>query len=84
MSKRLQVLFDEDEFAELRAVAERHGLTVSDWVRQAIRTAGRREAAGDPSRKLAAVRAAMRHSFPTGDVEQMLEETERGYLSDVG
>lgn len=83
MSKRLQVLFDEDEFAQLRSIADRHGLTVSDWVRQVIRAAGRREAAGDPARKLAAVRAAMQHSFPTGDIEQMLDETERGYLADV-
>lgn len=83
MSKRLQVLLDDHEYAELRSTAERHGVTVSDWVRQVIRTARRREAAGDPARKLAALRAAMQHSFPTGDIEQMLEETERGYLVDL-
>ncbi len=80
MSVRLQVLLDEDEMGEVRAIAERHGLTVSDWIRQVVRAARRREAVGDPARKLAAVRAAMQHSFPTGDIEQMLEETERGYL----
>jgi transposase-like protein len=81
MSKRLQVLLDEREFAELHETARRHGLTVSEWVRQIIRSAQRREAAGDPARKLAAVRAATRHSFPTADIDQMLEETERGYLA---
>ena len=82
MSKRLQVLLDEREYAELGKIAERQGLTVSEWVRQAIRAARRREPEGDVARKRAAVRAAMRHSFPAPGIEQMLEETERGYLTD--
>lgn len=79
MSKRLQVLFEDEEFDELRATAERSGLTVSEWVRQALRRARREESAGDPARKLAAVRSALRHDFPTGDIEDMLAEIERGY-----
>lgn len=82
MSKRLQVLLDEQELAEIQAIAARNGMTVSAWVRHLIRNARQRHATGDPARKLAAVREAMRHSFPTGDIEQMLEETERGYLAD--
>jgi hypothetical protein len=34
---------------------------------------------GDRARKLAAVRSAVRHSFPTADIEEMLGEIERGY-----
>lgn len=82
MSKRLQVLLDEREYAELGKIAQRQGLTVSEWVRQAIRAARRREPECDIARKRAAIRAAMRQSFPAPDIEQMLEETERGYLAD--
>lgn len=82
MSKRLQVLFDEREFGELRAIAQRHGMTVSEWVRQVIRAARRRESEGDPAEKLAAIRAAAGYRFPTAEIDTMLAETERGYLAD--
>ncbi len=58
MGTRLQVLLDDREFAELRATANRNGngngngMTVSAWVRKAIRVAHGRESAGPPSRKL--------------------------------
>ena len=80
MSKRLQVLLDERELAELRSLAARHGMTVSDWVRRAITLARRQESEGDKERKLATLRAAMRHSFPAPPIEQMLAEIEQGYL----
>lgn len=79
MSKRLQVIFEDTEYAELRATADRHGTTVSEWVRQVLRQTRRREAGGDVERRLAAVRSAARHTFPTGDVEDLLREIERGY-----
>ena len=78
MSKRLQVLLDERELAELQSLAARHGMTVSDWVRRAITLARRQESEGDKERKLA--RAATRHSFPAPPIEQMLAEIEQGYL----
>lgn len=81
MSKRLQVLFDEGEWREIRQAARSHGLTVSEWVRRTLRDARRREPRGDPEIKLDVVRAAARHAFPTADVEQMLDEIERGYQS---
>lgn len=79
MSKRLQVLLDEREFDELKATAQRHGVTVSDWVRGVIRDAGRREPGADRERKLEALRAAARHSFPAPDIEQMNAEIAMGY-----
>ena len=82
MSKRLQVLLDDAEYRDLQKLARRHRMTVSEWVRQALRTMRRREPTHDSSRKLAAVRAAARHTFPVADVEQMLLEIERGYLGD--
>lgn len=80
MSHRLQVLLDETEFAEIRRIARRHRMTVAEWVRQALRAARRDEPVIDPRRKLAAVREATRYAYPTGDIDCMLAEIERGYL----
>ena len=82
MSKRLQVLFDEDELAQLQRTARRNRMTASEWVRQVVRQAQRNEPRGDPKKKLAAVRRAAEFAFPTGDIDQMLAEIERGYVRD--
>ena len=75
----MQVLLGDEEFEEVRALASRQGLTLSEWARQVLRRARAEQPGGDRARKLAAVRAAARHSFPTADIEVMLEEIERGY-----
>ncbi len=80
MSHRLQVLLDETEFAEIRRIARRHHMTVAEWVRQALRAARRDEPTIEPRRKLAAVREAAQHAYPTADIGVMLAEIERGYL----
>ncbi len=79
MTKRLQVLLDETEWRELRRVARARRMTVAAWVRETLRSARRREPLGDTSSKIAAVRAATRHVFPTADIDQMLGEIEQGY-----
>jgi metal-responsive CopG/Arc/MetJ family transcriptional regulator len=84
MSKRLQVVLDEQELREIQEAARRQRVTVAEWVRQALRQTRREHGAGNPDRKMAAVRAAVRHSFPTADVDQMLAEIERGYLGRSG
>lgn len=78
MSKRLQVLLDDEEYREIQGVARRHRLTVAEWVRQALRQA-RSDDAGTIDAKLRAIAEASRHSFPTADIEDMLEEIEAGY-----
>ena len=45
-----------------------------------LRLARSDKASGDPKRKLRAIRKAATYSFPTADIEQMLDEIERGYL----
>jgi hypothetical protein len=80
MSKRLQVLLDASELAEIQRTARRQKLTTAAWVRQALRAARRAEPGADATKKLAVVRAAARHRFPTADIDQMLAEIERGYL----
>jgi mobilization protein NikA len=79
MSIRLQVVLDEVEMEAIREDARRHGVTVSEWVRRALKDSRRQTASGEVSRKLAAIRAAMGHNGPTGSIEQMLAEIERGY-----
>jgi hypothetical protein len=81
MSKRLQVLLDEPEWREVQRAARARRTTVAEWVRQALRAARRREPLGDGGRKLDAVRAAARHAYPVADIDQMLAEIERGYLT---
>ena len=83
MTKRLQVLFPDDEFREIRRAARRRRLTVAEWVRQALRAARAAEQGPDAGRKLEVVREAARHSFPTGDIDQMLAEIEHGYVRDA-
>ena len=81
MTTRMQVLLEDDEFAEIRRVAKRHRMTVAEWVRQALRRARRDEPVADPKKKLAAVREAARGAYPTADIDQMLTEIESGYLT---
>ncbi|HUF68274.1 MAG TPA: hypothetical protein VMM79_06430 [Longimicrobiales bacterium] len=83
MSKRLQVLLEEDELLEIKAAAEQNRMTVAEWVRQALRAARRSEPTMDTARKLEAVRAAVAHEYPTADIETMLAEIVRGYSGEV-
>jgi len=78
MAKRLQVLLDEEEYREIQGVARRQRLTVAEWVRQTLRQA-RRNDAGTIDAKLRAIAEASQHSFPTADIEDMLQEIEAGY-----
>ena len=83
MSKRLQVLLDEEELQDLREAARRDGVPVSEWVRRALREARRRRPQGDVDRKLQALRTAMQYEFPAPDIDQMLAEIEQGYPKDL-
>jgi len=79
MSKRLQVILEDQELEEIQRIAAAKQMTVADWVRQVLRAARRGEPTSDPGPKLKAIQSASRHSFPTADIDQMLKEIERGY-----
>ncbi len=79
MSKRLQVLLPDPEMAEIRRLARREQITVGEWVRRVLREARSRQPIHDAPFKLKAIRKAAEYSFPTADIDQMLEEIERGY-----
>jgi len=73
MSKRLQILLDDEEYRAIQGAARRQGVTVAEWVRQALRQAQcthRRTV----DAKLRAIAEASRHQFPTADIEDMLRE----------
>lgn len=80
MAKRLQVILQDGEYREVQRVARSRRMSIAEWVRQALAQARRSEPQGSMEKKLAAVRAAARHEFPTGDIKTMLGEIDRGYL----
>lgn len=82
MAKRLQVILQDPEYREVQRAARARQMSIAEWVRQALAHARRREPLGDVEKKLAAIRAAVKHEFPTGDIETMLAEIEQGYLKD--
>ncbi len=81
MTKRLQVLFEDDELHELQRVAKQHRMTTAEWVRRSLRRARDADTGADTTQKLAVVRVAAAHTFPTGDIEKILSEIEQGYLA---
>ncbi len=72
-------LYDFEELLEIQRIAELKQMTVAEWVGQTLRAARKGESSGDPTSKLAAIRAAARNSFPTADVDEMMEQIETGY-----
>jgi hypothetical protein len=80
VTKRLQVLLDDDELATIQRLAKSRRTTTAEWVRGALRAAVEVETRPGSAVKLAALRRAAMHAYPVGDIEQLLEETERGYL----
>lgn len=84
MSKRLQVVMTEEEYAEIRTAARLERMTVAEWVRQSLRAARAGNWALTADEKLDVVRNAIEHSFPTGDIEEMLADIARGRSEPVG
>ena len=82
MTKRLQVLLADAELKDIQRIARGKRMTTAEWVRQSLRAARDTEAATDPRTKLASVAASAAYSFPTGDIEALVREIERGYLED--
>jgi len=60
-------------------MARSRRMSLAEWVRQALESARRQQPLGDASRKLAVIRAAAHHDYPTGDIDTMLAEIEKGY-----
>jgi hypothetical protein len=84
MSKRLQVVVADGDMERYTRSAQADGVTLSEWVRQALRVAEREKSTGDVEAKLALIRRAA--SYETGgrevDVDTMIAETEAGRLAE--
>jgi hypothetical protein len=79
MAKRLQVILQDHEYREIKRISRARRMSIAEWIRQALELARREEPSTDSGKKLQAIRAAVQHEFPTGDIDSMLEEIERGY-----
>ena len=81
MSKRLQVILQEPEYREIQRAARSRRMSIAEWVRQALQRAQRSEPNENLGKKLEAVRRAAKYQYPTGDIDTMLAEIEKGYAS---
>jgi len=81
MAKRMQVLFDDEEYRGIQRVARECRMSVAAWVRQSLREA-RMARQSVAEVKLRAVKQAARHRFPVADIETMLREIESNRLPD--
>ena len=81
MAKRLQVILQDPEYREIQQMARSRRMSLAEWVRQALDLARRREPLGSASKKLDVIRAATRHAYPTGDIDTLLAEIEKGYAT---
>jgi hypothetical protein len=86
MSKRLQVVVADIDLERYTRTAHTSGLTVSEWVRQALRVALRETSSGDVDAKLTAIRKAAAYEDGGGrevDIDAMLVEVEAGGLASI-
>lgn len=81
MTKRLQVLFDDDEYRDIQRTARANRMTVAEWVRQTLRK-DRLDRHRAMDTKLKALADATQNRFPTADIDDMLREIERGYFAE--
>lgn len=85
MSKRLQVVVRDADLERYARTADAAGVSLSEWVRQALRVAERERSSGDVEAKLALIRKAA--SYETGgrevDIDTMLAEIEAGRLAEI-
>jgi hypothetical protein len=78
MSKRLQVIMPDDEYEAVRRAARRRGTPVSQLVRESLRRSVAEQIEMDPERRIAAILRFARFSGPTGNIEELLADIERG------
>lgn len=81
MSKRLQVLVEPGEYKQFQHIAEKKGVSMGEWVRQVLRQATASSSGKSTRQKLEHIRHFCRFKLPSGDIEQILAEIEKGYLS---
>ncbi len=76
----MQVLIEPKEYKQFQRLAEAKGLSLGEWVRQILRRFSESSSARDPQIKIAHIRKASQLNYPSGDIEQILGEIEKGHL----
>jgi hypothetical protein len=79
MTKRLQVLIEDEELMEIRRAAKQRRQSVAEWVRAALRQARSSEAGRPAAAKLQVLDSAVTHDYPTGPIDELLDQIEQGY-----
>lgn len=72
MSRRLQIIVPDELDRKVRKIAARRGLSVGAWVRGVVERAIDVSSSHDPVAELASI------GVPTGDIDQLLREIDRG------
>ena len=68
----------DDEYRALTRAARRRGKPVAQLVRESLRRTVEEKTAATPEERIAAVLRFARFEGPTGDVDRILTEIERG------
>jgi hypothetical protein len=71
------VILQDPEYREIQRIARSRGMSLAGWVQQALDFARRCEPVGSADKKLDVIRSAVRHDYPTSDIEGMLEYPRR-------
>jgi len=71
MAKRLQVILKDPEYRDIQRMARSRRMSIAEWVRHALDLALRREPVAGVGKKLEVIRAAVRHDYPSGDIDGM-------------
>lgn len=81
MSKRLQVLLDKTEYQKFFQVAKAKGMSLGEWVRQAMRRSYEDTSGVSSEIKIKKINElAKKYSFPSGSIEEINEQIKSGYL----
>ena len=75
------MIVQDPDYREIQRMARSRQMSVAEWVRQALDLARRREPLGNIGKKLEVIRAAARYDYPVSDIDGMLAEIERGYVT---
>jgi hypothetical protein len=78
VSKRLQIVLPDDEYRAIARAARRRGKPVSQIVRESLKRTLNEETDEDPERRIAAVLRFARFHGPTGGIDEILADIERG------
>ncbi len=78
MSKRLQVLFPDNEFNEIQKISQLNKQTIAQWVRDSIRSVIIKNSLLSPEKKIAKLLKYTKYSGPAGEIHEILKQIEKG------